>query len=157
MVSTSAPSALSARMVQDLTARPLTLTTQAPHWEVSQPTWVPVSRRFSRRNWTNSVRGSISALTALPFTDMETVGITLLPFSLGPDGRISSLAGRGRPPQCEIRAFGADFQIGARRSLYPTGWCGQETCHPGWSGRRIDRLGELGEELVGHLLGRAHD
>src|SRR6202790_191434 len=72
MVLTSWPSAITASVVQDLTALPSTCTTQAPHCEVSQPTWVPVRRRFSRRNCTSSVRGSTSAAAALPFTVMET-------------------------------------------------------------------------------------
>src|SRR3546814_4414043 len=56
MVVTSAPSACSARMVQLFTDSPSTCTTQAPHWLVSQPTWVPVRCRCSRRNWTSRVR-----------------------------------------------------------------------------------------------------
>src|SRR5438105_6154013 len=68
MVFTSCPSAITASVVQDLTALPSRCTTQAPHCEVSQPTWVPVRRRFSRRNCTSSVRGSTLALTGLPFT-----------------------------------------------------------------------------------------
>ena len=42
MVVTLAPLACPASTVQDLTARPSICTTQAPHWLVSQPTWVPV-------------------------------------------------------------------------------------------------------------------
>src|SRR3546814_8103612 len=63
MVVTVAPWAWAASMVQDLTLRPSTWTTQAPHWLVSQPTWVPVMPRMSRRSWTRSVRGSISRVT----------------------------------------------------------------------------------------------
>src|SRR5262249_8703651 len=55
-----------------------TCTTQAPHWDVSQPTCVPVSRRFSRRNCTRSVRGSTSPVTALPFTVSATADMTFL-------------------------------------------------------------------------------
>src|SRR4051794_1726527 len=75
MVLTSWPSAMTASVVQAFTALPSRCTTQAPHWEVSQPTWVPVSRRFSRRNWTSSVRGSTLALTGLPFTIREILAI----------------------------------------------------------------------------------
>ena len=56
IVVTCAPSACSASMVQDLTTSPSTCTTQAPHWLVSQPTWVPVRRSFSRSSSTSSVR-----------------------------------------------------------------------------------------------------
>ena len=66
-------------MVQDFTARPFTCTTQAPHWLVSQPTWVPVSRKCSRRSCTSSVRGSTSTECFLPLTLRVTVGMTLLP------------------------------------------------------------------------------
>src|SRR5262245_22246848 len=68
MVRTLAPSSCQTNTVQDFTALPLICTTQAPHWDVSHPTWVPVSRRFSRRYCTRSVRGSTSAVTGLPFT-----------------------------------------------------------------------------------------
>src|SRR6478672_1901509 len=78
MVRTSWPSAMTASVVQDLTALPSRWTTQAPHCEVSQPTWVPVSRRFSRRNWTRRVRGSILAFTGLPFTIREILAISTL-------------------------------------------------------------------------------
>src|SRR5213076_841156 len=78
MVRTSWPSAITASVVQDLTALPSRCTTQAPHCEVSQPTWVPVSRRFSRSNWTRRVRGSILAFTGLPFTIREILAISTL-------------------------------------------------------------------------------
>src|SRR5690606_39494819 len=75
MVTTSAPSACTASMVQDFIARPFTWTTQAPHWLVSQPTWVPVSRSFSRSAWTSNVWGWTSTDTFRPLTFMVTVGI----------------------------------------------------------------------------------
>src|SRR6201987_54213 len=75
MVLTSCPSAMTTSVVQDLTALPSRCTTQAPHCEVSQPTWVPVRRRFSRRNCTSKVRGSTFALTGLPFTIREILAI----------------------------------------------------------------------------------
>src|SRR4051794_41821230 len=78
MVLTSCPSAMIASVVQDLTALPSRCTTQAPHCEVSQPTWVPVRRRFSRRNCTSNVRGSMSAVTGLPFTVSDTAGEGIL-------------------------------------------------------------------------------
>src|SRR5215472_14367379 len=73
MVVTFAPLAWTARMVQDLTDLPSRWTTHAPHWLVSQPTWVPVRPRCSRRNCTSRVRGSTEPVTALPFTVMLTV------------------------------------------------------------------------------------
>src|SRR6266550_1928447 len=78
MVLTSCPSAITTSVVQDLTALPSRCTTQAPHCEVSQPTWVPVSRRFSRRNCTRRVRGSTLAVTGLPFTISEILAIRTL-------------------------------------------------------------------------------
>src|SRR5213076_2432023 len=78
MVLTSCPSAMTASVVQDLTALPSTCTTQAPHCDVSQPTWVPVSRKCSRRNCTSSVRGSTSPVTDLPFTVIATADIKYL-------------------------------------------------------------------------------
>src|SRR5207302_1238305 len=73
MVVTLAPPACPTSTVHDLTARPSICTTQAPHWLVSQPTWVPVRFRWSRRRLTRSVRSSTSAETALPFTVNLTV------------------------------------------------------------------------------------
>src|SRR5664280_3708987 len=81
MVVILAPSHCSASKVQDFDAMPSTWTTQAPHCEVSQPTWVPVSRKFSRRNGTSKGRASTSPVTALPFTVMDTAGMTFLPNS----------------------------------------------------------------------------
>src|SRR6266576_2631088 len=78
MVKTLAPSICQAKTVQDFTALPSTCTTQAPHCEVSQPTCVPVSRKFSRRNCTSRVRGSTSPVTGLPFTVIATADIQYL-------------------------------------------------------------------------------
>src|SRR4029077_18641282 len=100
MVVTFVPSACQANIVHALTALPSTWTTQAPHCEVSQPTWVPVSRRPSRRYWTSRVRASASAVTALPFTVIETFGIRLLlergaqrPSVLTPDTAAAAIRG----------------------------------------------------------------
>src|SRR4051794_34241631 len=51
---------------------PLTWTTQAPHWLVSHPTWVPARPRLPRRKSTSNVRASTSPLAALPLTVMLT-------------------------------------------------------------------------------------
>src|SRR5690606_8933788 len=79
IVVTCAPSQAIASVVQLFTALPSIWTTQAPHWLVSQPTCVPVSRRFSRRNCTSNVRPSTSPETDLPFTVSVTLGIEFLP------------------------------------------------------------------------------
>ena len=76
MVSTSAPSALSAKTAQLFTETPSRWMTQAPHWLVSQPTWVPVSPSVSRRNSTRRVRPSTSPVTAWPFTVMDMDGMS---------------------------------------------------------------------------------
>src|SRR5262249_27857234 len=60
-VISSRPCAWTANTVQDLTGRPSSRTVQAPQWVVSQPMWVPVSRKFSRIRWTSRRRGSTSA------------------------------------------------------------------------------------------------
>src|SRR5437762_3163694 len=73
MVRMSAPSACMATIEQLLVAFPFICTVQAPHWAVSQPTCVPVKRRFSRMSVTRSVRSSISADTGFPLTFMETL------------------------------------------------------------------------------------
>src|SRR6185437_9023416 len=64
--------------VQDFSDLPPTCTTQAPHCDVSQPTWVPVSRRCSRKNCTSKVRSSTLPDTALPFTVIDTAGMAFL-------------------------------------------------------------------------------
>src|SRR5450432_1680597 len=68
MVLTSCPSAITASVVQDLTALPSRCTTQAPHCEVSQPTWVPVRLRFPRRESDSSSAGDVYAFTVFPLT-----------------------------------------------------------------------------------------
>src|SRR3989442_6952716 len=50
---------------------------QAPHWAVSQPTWVPVRRKLSRMKLTSSVRSSTSALAGLPLTVRETLSFMI--------------------------------------------------------------------------------
>ena len=62
-----------ATIEQLLIALPFIWTVQAPHCAVSQPTCVPVRRRFSRMNVTRSVRSSISADTGFPLTFMDTL------------------------------------------------------------------------------------
>src|SRR5215831_17156361 len=95
MVVTFEPSACTASMVQDFTDLPSTCTTQAPHWLVSQPTWVPVMPRCSRRNWTSNVRASTLPETDLPLTVMATeMVITLLPHFDGSQRGKSAPAGR---------------------------------------------------------------
>src|ERR1041385_1821849 len=157
MVSTAPPSAWSASVVQDFTAMPLRWTTQAPHCEVSQPTWVPVSRRCSRRNWTRRVRGSTSAVTALPFTVMDTAGMVSSSIP-GPTARFSS------------RIYDPAKQIHTNPSFFDPFPClEQEQVELGDRVRSrpraarlarrnaallLHRRSELGEKVIGKLLGR---
>src|SRR5690348_18127081 len=76
----SQPEAWAASTVHDITERPSMWTTQAPHWVVSQPTWVPVRRRFSRRKVTSRVRSSTSAETSRPLTVILTLAMDFFPF-----------------------------------------------------------------------------
>ena len=69
-----------ASCLHDLTAAPFMMIVQAPHWLVSQPTWVPVSPNPSRRKADRSVRPSTSPETALPFTVIETLVMLLPPW-----------------------------------------------------------------------------
>src|SRR6476659_3492520 len=99
---------MTASVVQDFTALPSRWTTQAPHCEVSQPTWVPVRRRCSRRNWTRRVRGSTFALTGLPFTIREILAISTLLSALPHIGRTVGLKSfqahnMGQTPQGQPR------------------------------------------------------
>src|SRR5579859_3234397 len=77
MVRMSAPSACMATIEQLLIALPFMCTVHAPHCAVSQPTCVPVRRRFSRMNVTRSVRSSSSADTGFPLTFMDTLTVML--------------------------------------------------------------------------------
>src|SRR5439155_5354456 len=67
-VRTSRLSAWTARIVQDLTALPSRRIVHAPQLVVSQPMWVPVRLRFSRRKWTSRLRVSTVADRGAPFT-----------------------------------------------------------------------------------------
>ena len=71
-VTTFAPSACTASIRQERTASPLTSTVQAPHTPCSQPTWVPVSRRWWRRQSASVRRGSTSTSTCFA-VDFELV------------------------------------------------------------------------------------
>src|SRR5215213_3937335 len=166
MVSTVLPSASQANIVHAFTAFPSTCTTQAPHCEVSQPTWVPVSRSPSRRYWTNKVRASASAVTALPFTVIETFGIRLL-LESGAKPLIFDAGNRAeRQAGAKSWRFCRKSQIGTRMTLNPTQGRGEGTLASSATaagptpsaltssghGRR-----KLLKKLVRHLLGRPVD
>src|SRR5436309_8677219 len=78
-----APSAWTARAVQDFTATPSSNTVQAPHWLVSQPIFVPVTAPRSRIKCTSSCRGSTSRSYTRPFKVMLTGNFTDPPLLLG--------------------------------------------------------------------------
>src|SRR3954468_23761980 len=147
----SAPSHCTARMVQDLIACPSIWTTHAPHWLVSQPTWVPVRRSCSRTNCTSSVRGSTSPDAGFPFTVIVTVAIFEPPPGPRSRGIVAFSASRG----------GALVWNPSHLSLRPgrgqAAWL--PPCMYGRSGGRfgLERLGEIGEELVGVFLGHPVD
>src|SRR6204780_748899 len=159
---TLAPSACTASMVQLLTLSPLTMTTQAPHWLVSQPTWVPVSPRISRRNWTSKVRGSTVPDTFLPFTVMDTLGmVESLPRSVlsgpgpgvaarplyepkfsarrAPPPSVSGGRKRARPPPPPPRAASVvTHRMGGRRG---PPWAGSNSVGVGgWGARSSARM-----------------
>src|ERR1700682_4338445 len=73
MVVISAPSAWTAKMVQDLTLCPSTSTVHAPQLLVPQPTWVPVSPASSRMYCTSSSRGSTSCSCLAPLMVTATL------------------------------------------------------------------------------------
>jgi hypothetical protein len=93
MVTISEPEAWAASIEQDFTALPSRWITQAPHCEVSQPTWVPVIPRFSRRKCTSNVRSSTSPLTLRPFTTISTLDM------VPPPNAVFSCRKRLRPRQ----------------------------------------------------------
>src|SRR6267378_156505 len=103
----SLPSAIGANSVQDFTVRPFSSTVQAPQYVVSQPMWVPVRFKFSRKKSTSSVRGSTNASRASPFTRTRTVTISapdifvsrLDAFAPRAPGRDSNSAFHQRPHQ----------------------------------------------------------
>src|SRR5216683_7608457 len=117
MLVTLAPLIVSANSVHDFTALPSTWTTQAPHCDVSQPTWVPVSRRCSRRNCTRRVRGSTSPVTALPFTVIATADMAFLleirpkASFFAPTGDAGGGSGQNRvdfAPDCEFEQVNSE-------------------------------------------------
>src|SRR5713226_6903229 len=125
MVRTSAPSICQVKTVQAFTALPFTCTTQAPHCEVSQPTWVPVSRKCSRRYCTSRVRGSTSPVTALPFTVIATADIAFLLENrpkasfFAPTGHAASGSGQNRvdfAPDCEFEQVNSEPPAHGRSS-----------------------------------------
>src|SRR6266487_5475643 len=162
MVVTFAPSICQTKTVHALTALPSTSTTQAPHWDVSQPTCVPVSRKFSRRNCTRSVRGSTSPVTALPFTVSATAVMALL-LEIRPRASFSHRPGR---PPADRGKIGAILPRDAHwnkssLNLWRTAGQGRpaDACVGIKSGssRLRYRRSEFDEEVVGGLLRRAVD
>src|SRR5690349_19342801 len=98
-------------MVQLLTEAPFKCTTQAPHWLVSHPTWVPVRPSVSRRKCTSSVRGSASRLTAIPLTVSDTVSFGSSIHTTPDDG---SPAGLSVAAADESPGIDLDQEIGRR-------------------------------------------
>src|SRR5580704_7926507 len=144
MVSTLAPSAWTASRVQDLTASPLTCTTQAPHWLVSQPTCVPVRPSCSRSSCTKRVRPSTVADAGLPFTVRLTVFCMETSLDCRARTRNQPAGATPRPEACCAAAPGSRRHDSAR----------------GGSARaafRRHRRDEPAEELVGHLARRTVD
>ena len=64
--------------VQLFTGRPSRCTTQAPHWLVSQPIWVPVRLSCSRRSSATSVAGSTSTTVGRPLSVKDICTVILL-------------------------------------------------------------------------------
>src|SRR5262245_33381321 len=165
MVVKFAPSICHTKTVHALTALPSTCTTQAPHWDVSQPTCVPVSRRFSRRNCTNRVRGSTSPVTALPFTVSATADMTFLleirpkTSFFAPTGETGGGSGQNRvvlPIFC--RPNGLHWQPG------PRGGFDRQGIFPALANRRapslVERSPRIGALLLRHkkpLTGVGYD
>src|SRR6267378_2853979 len=85
----SDPSACTANIVQDFTARPFISTVHAPQYVVSQPTCVPVRSHASRRNSTSNMRGSTSRAHGLPLTLILT--LTAMLFTVAVIGILSSI------------------------------------------------------------------
>jgi len=73
MVVTLAPSFITANVKQELTRRPSTKTVQAPHWPWSQPFFVPVRLRRSRRASSKVVQGAMLNVRFSPLTLSVTV------------------------------------------------------------------------------------
>ena len=69
MVSTRAPSHCTARRRQPRTTSPSTRTVHEPQMPCSQPTWLPVSERVSRRKSTSVRRGSTLSCTVFAIDD----------------------------------------------------------------------------------------
>src|SRR5215467_264813 len=153
MVVMSAPSTCQAKTVQAFTALPSTCTTQAPHCDVSQPTWVPVRRRFSRRNCTSRVRGSTSPVTALPFTVIATA-VMASSIKVRPKAWFSTPTGAAGGGSGQNRAdFASNLDFEQLNSEPAT----LRRSRPQSSARLRHCRGEFREEVVGGLLRRAVD
>src|SRR4051794_41786363 len=72
MVVTADPSAWAANIVHDFTDSPSSSTVHAPHDDVSQPTFVPLSPSASRTKCTRRVRASTPCSVAEPLTVTRT-------------------------------------------------------------------------------------
>src|SRR6187399_50992 len=104
MVVTLAPSAWAASIVHDLTDSPFRRTVHAPHDDVSQPTFVPVSAHASRRYCTSSVRGSTSWSCAAPLTVIPIfITPALCGYAAGPLGPRSLLGASFGGPHGTLR------------------------------------------------------
>src|SRR5713101_10597 len=87
----SDPSACTANIVQDFTAKPFISTVHAPQYVVSQPTCVPVRSHASRRNSTSNMRGSTWRAYGLPFTLMLTAIFSIFTAAVAVSGILSRI------------------------------------------------------------------
>src|SRR4051812_23367017 len=118
----SAPSTWTPSTVQLFADAPSMSTVHAPHDDVSQPMFVPVSPRRSRRTYARSSRGSTSSVCDVPFTEKVTDVTNDASFVGGPGIETTPRANPGKPPRPQLRSRdgrAADRRAGA--ALAPRG------------------------------------
>src|SRR5947209_17501314 len=108
IVVTSAPSFITASVMQELMRRPSTSTVQAPHWPWSQPFLVPVSSSRSRNRSSSVVQGAISSCRRVP--------LMVRPMKIFAGGARASLGGRAAVSLSAIGLSGS-LEDGAGRRM----------------------------------------
>ena len=116
IVVTVAPSSCTAKSRQLRALRPSTSTVQAPHTPCSQPTWVPVSPRSSRRKSASERRASISRSTTRPLTVRRTVRRSL-GVVIGDPAGAARAPGAGHARSAPSRGGGDSRRMRGRRSV----------------------------------------
>ena len=102
--------------MQLFTSTPSTITEHAPQLPVSQPMWLPVRSRSSRRKWMSSLRASTSRSYVVAVDGDRDVSIDAAPLSSSCAWRARTASTSARCVRYSLEAWTSDGGIEVRRA-----------------------------------------